>query len=56
MEVPVGTKDAFPSPEEINEENIHYQLFKGIFGLCQSVRQFDRILSKVQNPSGLVLM
>ena len=37
MEVPVGMKEVFSSPEETD---IFYQLLKGIYGLCQSARQF----------------
>ena len=40
MEVPVGMKEVFSSPDETDEENICYQLLKGTYGLCQSARQF----------------
>ena len=40
MEVPVGMKEVFSSPDETDEENTCYQLLKGIYGLCQSARQF----------------
>ena len=40
MEVPVGMKEVFSDPHGTDEENICYQLLKGIYGLCQSVRQF----------------
>ena len=40
MEVPVGMKEVFSSPDETDEENTCYQLLllKGICGLCQSAR------------------
>ena len=40
MEVPVGMNEVFSSPEKTDEENICYELLKGIYGLCQSARQF----------------
>ena len=42
MEVLVGMKEVFSSPDETDEENTcySYQLLKGIYGLCQSPRQF----------------
>ena len=40
MEVPVGMKEVFSSPDETDEENTCYQLLKGIYGLCQSARKF----------------
>ena len=45
MEVPVGMKEGFSSPDETDEENTWYQLLKGIYGLCQSARQFWKKLS-----------
>ena len=42
MEVPVGMKEVLYDSDETNEENICYQLFKGICGLCQSARQFRK--------------
>ena len=45
MEVPVGMKEVFSSPDEADEENTCYQLLKGIYGLCQSARQFWKHLS-----------
>ena len=39
MEVPVGMKEVFCSPDEADEENTCFQLLKGIYGLCQSARQ-----------------
>ena len=35
MEVPGGMKEVFSSPDETDEENTCYQLFKGIYGLRQ---------------------
>ena len=40
MEVQVGMKEVFSSPDEAVEENTCYQLLKGIYGFCQSARQF----------------
>ena len=40
MEVPVGMKDVFSSPDEADEEDTCYQLLKGMYHLCQSARQF----------------
>ena len=40
MEVPVGMKEVFSSPDETDEENTCYKLLKGTYGLCQSARQF----------------
>ena len=40
MEVPVGMKEVFSNPDETDEEHTCYQLLKGIYGLCQSARQF----------------
>ena len=40
MEVSVGMKEVFSSSDEADEENTCYQLLKGIYVLCQSVRQF----------------
>ena len=40
MEVPVGMKEVFSSPDATDEETTCYQLLKGIYGLCQSARQF----------------
>ena len=40
MEVPVGMKEVFSSPDEADEEKTCYQLLKGIYGLCQPARQF----------------
>ena len=40
MEVPVGMKEVFSDPHETDEENTCYQQLKGIYGLCQSGRQF----------------
>ena len=45
MEVPVGIKEVFSSPDEADEENTCYQLLKGIYGLCQSAREFWKSLS-----------
>ena len=45
MEEPVGMKEVFSSPDETDEENTCYQLLKGIYGLCQSARQFWKGLS-----------
>ena len=40
MEVQVGMKKVFSSPDAADEENTWYQLLKGISGLCESARQF----------------
>ena len=40
MEVPVGMKEVFSSPDETDEGNTCYQLLKGIYGLFLSARQF----------------
>ena len=40
MEIPVGMKEVFSSPDEADEENTCYRLLKGIYGLSQSARQF----------------
>ena len=40
MEVPVGMKEVFSSPDEADKDNTCYQLLKAIYGLCQSSRQF----------------
>ena len=45
MEVPVRIKEDFASSDEADEENTCYQLLKGIYGLCQSARQFWKSLS-----------
>ena len=45
MEIPVGMKEVFSSPDETYEETTCYQLLKGIYGLCQSARQFWKSLS-----------
>ena len=45
MEVPVGMKEVFSSPDEADEENTYYQSLIGIYGLYQSARQFWKSLS-----------
>ena len=40
MDVPGGMKQGFSDPHETDAENTCYQLLKGIYGLCQSARQF----------------
>ena len=48
MEVPVGMKEVFSSPDETDKENTCYQLLNGIYGLCQSARQFwKRLVSEM---------
>ena len=39
MEVPVGMKEVFSDSDETDTKTC-YQLLKGIYGLCQSARQF----------------
>ena len=41
MEIPVGMKEVFSSPDETDEETTCYQLI-GIYGLCYSARQFSK--------------
>ena len=36
----MGMKEVFSGPDATDEETTCYQLLKGIYGLCQSARQF----------------
>ena len=51
MEVPVSMREIFSGPDEEEQRNICYRLNKGIYGLCQSARQFwKKYVSELTKP------
>ena len=52
VEVPVGMREVCSGPDEEEERNTCYRLLKGIYGLCQSARQFwKKFVNEMTNPA-----